>query len=607
MKHNTSVQRGETMSIIKAEFAFSPRILDALGISAYNSIRKCLSELVANAYDADAKNVWVNLPDVIDENALIVIEDEGIGMSGEEIKTRFLHIGRNRRAEGEKTESGRLIIGSKGIGKLAGFGISSRIRLTSWKEGQQSAITLNREVLETLETLENHTFDIVVSTTEHEAGTKIELLKLHEQLTIPTPDEIRRSLFINMPQKPDFKIFVNDVECSAQDVAGDRHEFSEDIPDLGKLTGYYIIAESRQRSPGLAVRVRERIVQEPSLFGLDTRTHGFFTAEKVVGEIVAEFLDPEMIEGKRQDLIKTTRDGFLEEASVVQSFNDWASKFVRKVVQGVDTSEQKKRTDSLLNEPEIKTRLEKLPPHIRGTASKVVRGIIAKLKTASDEDAINLIEWILRYYESNVLKELMNAIASADIKEAEKLGNLIQEWGLTQVNSIIGIIQTQIDIIIRLEELSMSDTAKEIDLHKLIESNLWLVREGLELWSSDQPLKTLLDGHISDIYKGKEDLRPDIVCRSRAEGTEATIIEFKRPKEKITMEHVTQALKYEGIIRTHRPNINYILYVVGREYDPSVLAIKDKQEKAGLYLWSFEEILQRTRMRFEEILSILGR
>ncbi|MFC1915278.1 hypothetical protein ACFLW4_01070, partial [Chloroflexota bacterium] len=177
----------------------------------------------------------------------------------------------------------------------------------------------------------------------------------------------------------------------------------------------------------------------------------------------------------------------------------------------------------------------------------------------------------------------------------------------TQVNSIIGIIQTQINIIIRLEELSASETAKEIDLHKLIESNLWLVREGLELWSSDKPLKTLLEGHVNNLYKDKEGIRPDIVCRSRDEGREAIIMEFKRPKEKIVMEHVTQALEYEGIIRKNRPGISYKLYIVGREYDPSVLAIKDKQEKADMYLWSFGEILQRTRMRFEEILKILGR
>ena len=594
------------MANIQAEFIFSPRILEMLGISAYNSARRCLSELVANSYDADAKNVRVTLPDVIDENAIIAIEDDGIGMSSDEIKNKFLYIGRNRRTEGEKTDSGRLVIGSKGIGKLAGFGISSRIRLTSWKNGQQSSLTIDRQVLESVDTLKNHRLDIVVSDTQHDGGTKIELLKLHEQLRLPTADEIRRSLFVNMPKKADFKMYVNGVECSAQDIAGKRHEFSEEIPALGQVTGYYIIAESRQRAPGFAVRVRERIVKEPSLFGLDTRAHGFFTAEKICGEIRAEFLDPEASDGARQNLIKTTRDGFLDEAEAVQTFNDWAAQFIRTIVQGADTSEQQRRTDSLLNEPDIKTRLDRLPPHIRGTASKVVRGIISKLKTASDEDAKNLIEWILRYYESNVLKELMNAIASADIAEVEKLGNLIQEWGLTQINSVIGIIQTQIDIITRLEELTASDKVEEIDLHKLIESNLWLVREGLELWSSDKPLKTLLEGYIDKLYKGKEDIRPDLVCRSRSEGSEAVILEFKRPKEKVVMDHVTQVLEYEGIIRKHRPNISFETFIVGRQYDTSVLAIRDKQEKAGLHLWSFEEILQRTRMRFEKILEILG-
>ena len=49
---------------------FSPRILDHLGVSAYDNLQKCLTELVANAYDADSTEVRVYLPDVvIDENA----------------------------------------------------------------------------------------------------------------------------------------------------------------------------------------------------------------------------------------------------------------------------------------------------------------------------------------------------------------------------------------------------------------------------------------------------------------------------------------------------------------------------------------------------------
>jgi Histidine kinase-, DNA gyrase B-, and HSP90-like ATPase len=73
------------MAGTKAAFTFSPRILEHLGISAYNSVRKCLAELVANSYDADAKQVWISLPDVIDENASIALSDNGRGMTTDDL------------------------------------------------------------------------------------------------------------------------------------------------------------------------------------------------------------------------------------------------------------------------------------------------------------------------------------------------------------------------------------------------------------------------------------------------------------------------------------------------------------------------------------------
>ena len=100
------------MGTIQAGFVFSSRILEHLGIAAYNSVRKCLAELVANSYDADATEASVTLPDTIDENAIIVVEDNGLGMSPADLCSKFLYIGRNRREEGQRSESGRLIIGS---------------------------------------------------------------------------------------------------------------------------------------------------------------------------------------------------------------------------------------------------------------------------------------------------------------------------------------------------------------------------------------------------------------------------------------------------------------------------------------------------------------
>jgi hypothetical protein len=134
-----------------------------------------------------------------------------------------------------------------------------------------------------------------------------------------------------------------------------------------------------------------------------------------------------------------------------------------------------------------------------------------------------------------------------------------------------------------------------------------LIKEGLELWASDKPLKTVLDGQVDSLYKDREDIRPDLICRSRDGGNTAIVLEFKRPKETVIMEHVTQALEYEGLVNKHRPNISFATYVIGREYHPSVLAIRKKQSHAGLHLWSFEEILQKARARFEKILEILGR
>jgi hypothetical protein len=573
-----------------AFFRFSPRILDHLGVAAYNSLQKCLSELAVNAYDADATELTVVLPDTIDESASIELLDNGMGMSADDISEKFLYIGRNKREQGQRTPGGRLIIGSKGIGKLAGFGIAGTVEVITWRDGLQSIVTIDRDSLEDLQALSEHPFNISTSPTELSHGTKIRLLRLSKNLHLPSADVIRRHLYKALP-KSDMRIVVNDVECTAEDIAGERYTFAENIDGVGEVSGFYIIANGRQPSPGLAVRVRGRVVKEPALFGLDTRAHGFFTAEKIVGEVYAEFLDSEQDGLQAGDLINTTRDGFLEDSPIVKKFDIWAQDFLKKVIQGVDESEMRRRTDALLSRPAVRERLDRMPAHIRSTATKVVKGILAKLKNVAEDEAGELIEWVLRYYESNVLRELMRAIVAADVADAEKLGTLIQEWGLKQVNSVTDIIKTQIDIIGKLEQVVASNKALEIEVHTLIECNLWLIREGLELWSSDQPLKKLLDGHIDELYKDRQDIRPDLVCRSRNDGNEAVILEFKRPKEVVVMTHVTQALEYEVLIKKHRPNISFTTYVVGREYHPSVMAARDKLGGASLHLWSMQEIL----------------
>ena len=70
-----TISNAQTSSSTQGRIRVSPRILDHLGISAYNSLRKCLAELAANSYDADATEVRISVPDVVDDSAVIDIVD----------------------------------------------------------------------------------------------------------------------------------------------------------------------------------------------------------------------------------------------------------------------------------------------------------------------------------------------------------------------------------------------------------------------------------------------------------------------------------------------------------------------------------------------------
>lgn len=579
-----------------AKFKVSARILDHLGVSAYNSIKKCLVELAANAYDADATEVRITLPDVLDQNALIEISDNGKGMSPVEVEDEFLFIGRNRRESGKATtEKGRKIIGSKGIGKFAGFGIASTLELSTRKEGKLSRVTLNRKMFDDFADLAEQEIKINVSETEMENGTRILLTSFDNNLNLQEKEELRHFIINALPRKNDFVVFVNDIECTVDDIPGQKEQIAVHVGDYGEMAGFYKIAKNKQKHAGISIRVHGRIVTEPNLFDISHRSHGFFTTQKIVGEVNADFLD---------QFINTSRDGFLEDSPVVQESKKEISSLLSRIVQGLDETEKKERTERILVKPEISNRLEKLPPHIRGTAKSIVVDLVSKLKGVEEETSTELIEWMLRYFESNVLKELMSAIIASELADTEKLVELIKDWGLKQVNNVVDLIKAQINIIEKMEAIVASDKSLEIDVHKLIENNLWLIREGLELWSSNKQLRTVLGNHLDELYKDKKELRPDLICRSR-NGNEAIIIEFKRPKEKIVMEHVTQILNYKTIIKSKFPNLKYTLYVVGKTYGQEVL--DSRENIIEINFWSYSEILQKSRVRFENILKILGR
>ena len=66
------------------------RALDMLGRQQMASIPNALHELFKNAYDAYANNVRV---DYFRRSKLLVLHDDGVGMTEEEFETRWLTLG----------------------------------------------------------------------------------------------------------------------------------------------------------------------------------------------------------------------------------------------------------------------------------------------------------------------------------------------------------------------------------------------------------------------------------------------------------------------------------------------------------------------------------
>ena len=115
------------------KFEISLSVLNHLGRNLYRNFITVLGEAISNAWDADAKNVWI---DIDRDSSIFSIKDDGVGMSAEDFQSKFLKIGYSKRVGGKmKSPKNRPFIGAKGIGKLALLSCAKKISVFTRKKG----------------------------------------------------------------------------------------------------------------------------------------------------------------------------------------------------------------------------------------------------------------------------------------------------------------------------------------------------------------------------------------------------------------------------------------------------------------------------------------
>lgn len=297
------------------QVTFDINTIDHLGVKLYSTIPPMIAELVSNAWDADASNVYINFNN--EGEKTITVSDDGTGMTFSELNEHFLKVGRNRRVEMHKdeTEGGRKVLGKKGLGKLSMFGIGKKITISTIKSGIKNTFVMDYKQLKDCEgnVYKPSVIDYCVETDEKN-GTSF----LIEQLSRKSDFDIER-LYRNLQTRfhiysDKFVVHINDdekYEIKSNDIPDDKCQFVwrypedfekdfdteidkfKDLFEFGKEKGvhgkiYTSQTPLNKAVQGIVLFSRGKLVQEHSTFD-DRANDNFF--QYMSGYFDVDFID----------------------------------------------------------------------------------------------------------------------------------------------------------------------------------------------------------------------------------------------------------------------------------------------------------------------------
>jgi hypothetical protein len=341
---------------------FGGRLVEQLGAQLYPRVTASVAELVSNAWDADARHVWVTIPFDADWKSQAVIEvlDDGSGMTREQAQEQYLIVGRNRRLEsGDTSIGGRLLHGRKGIGKLAAFGTAGYLECVTVWDGDITAFGIDYDKLREFDPNVDYPVELLADiepllgpdTGEPlKHGTRVRLTRLKAKRK--TGEAVfRRSMERRFAlDAGEMSVSINGTELRRFDVPVDvrfprdgkppsaaikidgdgwaRETIAyptESDPDATREVRWWIgftktpIGDEDMR--GISILSRGKLAQRPFMFERALGTTGQLGQEYLVGEVSADWLDHGNL--AEEDLIQSNRDQLQLDNAELEPFMKW--------------------------------------------------------------------------------------------------------------------------------------------------------------------------------------------------------------------------------------------------------------------------------------------
>lgn len=131
------IPRGE------APFSVMARVTMQLGRESISNSITAISELVKNAYDADAETVKIRFAGLETEHPILLIEDDGNGMTEQQLRNQWMVIGTpNKLLSARSSRKKRILTGEKGIGRLGLDRLSSQTIIQTFSEKEEGGTEL---------------------------------------------------------------------------------------------------------------------------------------------------------------------------------------------------------------------------------------------------------------------------------------------------------------------------------------------------------------------------------------------------------------------------------------------------------------------------------
>jgi hypothetical protein len=626
------------------QMTISLSVLDDLGIRLYSNIPAVLSEIVANAWDADATNVWI---DISKEDNCIIVTDNGRGMTQDEINAKYLTVGyRKREVEPGKTPLGRSPMGRKGIGKLSVFSIANTLEIHSIKDNQKNALMMNSSDIRAIISAQRTTYKPKALSKDRiriTHGTQIILTDLKKNITSALDQHLRERLarrFSIIGHDNDFVVKLNGIEISAKErdyyhlvqfmwyLGDNRDEFvsrcknleqdfsysetiSVDDKDF-KVKGWVgTVFESGKlddTTNTIVIFANGKLVHEDLLKDLnETGVYASF----LIGEIDANFLDAD----DQDDIVTSNRQSIQQDAERYIELKAFVRRLLKKIQTNWTQLRHEKGADRLIKEiSPLGDWYDKLGDDQR----KVAKNLLGKIESFGLPDEYSrreVVKATILAFEKLALEHQLSLLDNIETHDQfAVLQKVIGNVNELEMVHYYQIARGRVDIIRAFEKI-VDDDEKEKIIQEYLFKYLWLLDPSWEMAKGSSRLEEQITTEFKKIENNlsEEERNGRVDIRYQTITGNHVIIELKRYSATVTVFTLSEQInRYKETLKkclqAKYPNDKSDYHiecvcVLGKPPKEGIEQAKKTLASVDARFVTYDELIDRARQSYQDFLD----